>query len=315
MNKSNLILASVLAVIFTSVLIIFSLTSKKTSPSSPTPSPILTESISPTHSVNIPEIPNGWKTYSSTAYGISFSYPEDWRVEETADYLRVRQINPEGVLIIGIDFKKTVLSIEELLSNFEKTDSVFKQINPNIKPEKIIINGIDGYKIEYTVATGLEKISIIVSNNLHKILIEHRFPSDNTMNQILSTFKFINLVPVTNNWIQRSNGDFQTNSNCLWLATTKANDNGDLEEYLKRFYQTNSLTSFLNQKVYSIKNLETITISSQGVGELFSVYFQKNEKTYSISFGVTSQDGLETKQCQNYQDDINFVLNNVDLFL
>ncbi len=190
MNKSNLILASVLAVIFTSVLIIFSPSSQKNSLSSPTPSPIITESTSPTSFVNIPAIPDGWKTHSSDTYGISFSYPEDWRVEETADYLRVRQIKVEEPLIIAIDFKKTNLSIEELLSNFEKTDSVFKQINPNIKPEKIIINGINGNKIEYTLATGLEETSIIVSNNLHKILIEHRFPSDYTSNQILSTFKF-----------------------------------------------------------------------------------------------------------------------------
>jgi len=187
MNKKNLILASVLAVIFTSILIIFSTSSQKKSPSSPAPtsSPIMTESISPT-----PDPTADWKKYSSDTYGISFSYPEDWRVEETADYLRVRQIKIEGALIIGIDFKKTNLSIEELLNNFEKADSVFKQINPNIKPEKIIINGIEGDKIEYTAATGLEHISIIIGNNLHKILIEHRFPSDNTINQILSTFKF-----------------------------------------------------------------------------------------------------------------------------
>ncbi len=60
MNKLNLILASVCAIFFTSILIIFSPNSKKLSLSSPTPSPILTESISPT-----PDPTADWKTYEN----------------------------------------------------------------------------------------------------------------------------------------------------------------------------------------------------------------------------------------------------------
>ncbi len=70
MNKKNLILASVLTVIFTSILIIFSPSSKKTSPSIPTPSPISTESISPT-----PDPTADWKTYENKEYGFSLEIP------------------------------------------------------------------------------------------------------------------------------------------------------------------------------------------------------------------------------------------------
>ena len=138
-----------------------------------------------------------WKTYTDSNYGISFSYPQDWKVENGSNYLRVEQIEPVQNLIIAIDFKKTTLSIEDVINNFEKTDSVFKQINPNLKPEDILINGLNAKKFEYTDATGLDHVSIIVSDNSHKILIEHRFPSDKIMNQILSTFKF---TESTANW-------------------------------------------------------------------------------------------------------------------
>lgn len=70
MNKRNLILASVLAIIFTSILIISSPSSKKTSSSSLTPTPTSTESISPTS-----VIPTDWKTYENKEYDFSFKYP------------------------------------------------------------------------------------------------------------------------------------------------------------------------------------------------------------------------------------------------
>mgnify|MGYP001175556312 FL=1 len=78
MNKSNLILASVSAIIFTSILIIFSPTSKKTFPSSPTPSPILTESISPT-----PNPTADWKTYNDELLKVEFKYPSHYIQEIT----------------------------------------------------------------------------------------------------------------------------------------------------------------------------------------------------------------------------------------
>lgn len=194
MKKSTIFLLILLAIFFTSTLVLlylnFNKSSVTTSTSTPTIGFIPTETVSPTAIPTVNPTAD-WKTYENKGFGIGFKYPSDCKVENGVDYIRVRQIEPEQNLIIAIDFKKTTLSIEDLINNFEKTDITFKQINPNVKPEKISINGISAQKIEYLDGIGIKNISIIASNSLQKILIEHRFSSDNTITQILSTFKFL----------------------------------------------------------------------------------------------------------------------------
>ncbi|MCX6726291.1 MAG: hypothetical protein NTY75_00540, partial [Candidatus Shapirobacteria bacterium] len=183
----------------------------------------------------------------------------------------------------------------------------------------IKLGNISAKKISYLTPNSEKQVYFTFNNNTNYFTLLYKENSDSQVNQeitqILSTFKFTDNIS-QNNWVKRPNGDYQTSSNCLWLNTTKANDNGDLTQFVQKFYQTNSLDPLLSQVKYTVKNRETITISAQGVGELFTIYFSKEDKKYSITFNVSSLDNiLNTEKCKNYQNDINFVLNNPDLFI
>jgi len=110
MNKSNLILASVSAIIFTSILIIFSPTSKKTFPSSPTPNPmttnipqIETEKSEIKNESEIISLDGTWNLYKNYQLGFLIKFPKialnSWANcrEENGQFL-----NQEGPLPITV---------------------------------------------------------------------------------------------------------------------------------------------------------------------------------------------------------------------
>lgn len=177
MKKSNLILASVLAIIFTSILIIFSPTSQKTSLSSPTPIPISTESISLT-----PDPTADWKTYENKEYGFSFKYPQELGLKIQSidrDDDEVQLFNSDNNQLINIEY----------LPNFSCPIDSCKLLTP------ITFNKTTFVPIE----TEIGQQSYIV-HDIYRIWVNTDDDKNNISPQILSTFKFTNTKTNSNNY-------------------------------------------------------------------------------------------------------------------
>lgn len=187
MNKKNLILASVLAIIFTSILIIFSPSSKKISPPSPTPSPISTESISPSSDPTA-----DWKTYENNDYGFSIKYPANLTIESTTKEKMVRLLSQENIEFPGGNV--TAFWIEDNLSISDYIQNTKIYLSPlnlenTLKQTSLTFNEVNFIKLSYTDAMdNREEYITPIKNNIFI------FSGDS---QILSTFKFIDL---TDDW-------------------------------------------------------------------------------------------------------------------
>jgi len=209
MNKKNLILASVLAVAFTSILIIFSPSSQKTSVPSPTPSPILTEPISPTTDPTA-----DWKTYINDKWGYSFKYPSNWFLNN--DAVSEHPWPLDGSFDPKYDFQQTYNVIFTYIYPnqvwLEMTNSAFfdslSKINLNEtgnvgdnKGKKIFTgNTQDNFTYEIFEIDATEKEEpykaieayILNGQKLAKMtLISYNQQGILLFNQILSTFKFL----------------------------------------------------------------------------------------------------------------------------
>ncbi len=188
MNKSNLLLPSVLAVLFTSILIILSPNSQKLSLSSPTPSPISTESISPT-----PDFTADWKTYNDELLKVEFKYPSHYIQEITQNN------SYYSVDLLGLDYQ----TIDSDMGTQRRGTFFIITENPKCNSGAIIgetlitsnkiytiykINGYEGpdYKSAVLKKPNGDCLSFgCMSENLCEESIFEDFVS------ILSTFKFI----------------------------------------------------------------------------------------------------------------------------
>lgn len=213
--KKNLILASVLAIIFTSILIIFSPTSKKPSPSSPTPSPISTESISPSSDPTA-----DWKTFIDNKWGYSFKYPSNWFLNNNIVSEYPWPLN--GLSDPKYDFQQTYNAITTYMypnqvwsemTNIAFFDSLsqihlYETGNIGKSKGKKIFTGItqDNFPYEIFEINASEKEEpysgveayILNGQKLVKVtLTSYNQQSISLFNQILSTFKFIDL---TDDW-------------------------------------------------------------------------------------------------------------------
>lgn len=180
MNKSSLLLASVLAILFTSILIIFSPTSKKTSPSIPTPSSISTESISPA-----PDPTADWKTYENNDYGFSIKYPANLTIESTIKEKLVRLLSQENIELPGGDM--TAFWIEDNLSISDYIQNTKIYLSPlnlenTLKQTSLTFNEVNFIKLSYTDA--MDNREEYITSIKNDVFI---FSGDF---QILSTFKF-----------------------------------------------------------------------------------------------------------------------------
>lgn len=223
MNKTNLILASVLAILFTSILIIFSPTSKKTSPSIPTPSSISTESISPT-----PDPTADWKTFIDNKWGYSFKYPSNWFLNNNIVSEYPWPLN--GLSDPKYDFQQTYNAITTYMypnqvwsemTNIAFFDSLsqihlYETGNIGKSKGKKIFTGItqDNFPYEIFEINASEKEEpysgveayILNGQKLVKVtLTSYNQQSISLFNQILSTFKFIEPI---SNWKTYENNDY-----------------------------------------------------------------------------------------------------------
>lgn len=322
MKKSTVFLLILVAFLFVSLLFSLYLNFYKFSTASiPTPTPgiIPTETINPL---------SDWKTYESKTLGFTISYPSDWEINDSQN--SVGMDSPESIkaritypTAIPFDIIIKTLAEKDLPNNIKNltldqwiTSSAAKEYGLENTAIKILIDKFSGYKgvfcgefcgTNYFIKKGTKIYEIdLNAENIPEIY-----------NQIISTFKFTeSKTENLGNWVKRPNGDYITINNCLQISISKANDNGDLRQYIQNFYRQPTIDNMLFSKQYSVKNSETITIEATGIGEMFTVYFSKNNKKYSILFFNSSvPDNVFREQCEDYQRDIDYVLNNVDFFL
>lgn len=169
MNKSNLILASVSAIIFTSILIIFSPNSQKLNFSSSVPSQTPSQLISST-----PDPTVDWKTYENKEYGFSFKYPSDLTISENKNGMSLR----------------SKLDIEQpgggptFLFGYVQNSSISEYIK---KYTARVLNTLDYNNTKFTYITidgELDTYDQLLLEKNGDLLIFSNNP------QILSTFKF-----------------------------------------------------------------------------------------------------------------------------
>lgn len=96
------------------------------------------------------KIPQGWQTYSSERFNLSFAYPKDWHVLEDENL---------GILLSSKEFPKVLppdlLGVEIVVGvskeNKNELLEKLKEEDPEVKSEEIIIKGEKGEKYEYRV--------------------------------------------------------------------------------------------------------------------------------------------------------------------
>jgi hypothetical protein len=150
---------------------------------------------------------SNWKTYENKQFGFSLKYPNTWKTNSTSaenifniiEFLLQDNSKNTGIYISYSNNPKK-LSIPDYYHYFtSNSDMVITDpFNSESKPEKIIIDNHEAYRIGMVGAVPTETIAIRISDE--KILNIHRniydISSDeykNIFNQIISTFKSTNL--------------------------------------------------------------------------------------------------------------------------
>lgn len=137
----------------------------------------------------------GWKTYTNSQIGFSFEYPSDWILKDGSGVtltsysiykpLSDGDVEPEPTLHFFVAYHKGVTDLAKWL-----TDNQAGEIVDTVK-----INGNKFSKIKGgSLEDSLEYATQISASGILRIVIEpypNKVVSDETFNQILSTFKFI----------------------------------------------------------------------------------------------------------------------------
>lgn len=146
-----------------------------------------------------------WKTYTSKTCGIEMKYPPEWKevskCQQTTpngfDCLQTQDfdgaigvssaITPNGIaMAIGCETYSTPISPEDMIKSC--VDDNNKYNTKNAICEKVTINGVDFFHQVGSFTTIRNKSQIQI--NIEPINYDDRYK--NTINQILSTFKFLN---------------------------------------------------------------------------------------------------------------------------
>ncbi len=142
----------------------------------------------------------GWKTYIDSQYGFEIKYPQNENVS-LVDFIPSRGTNlilPDnnfiekngtigGILNFFI-FQKSTNNLEEYISDdLSAVNAVNDKYNlPRSSYEKININGITAYKINYPGGI----VRIYMQNSAHTLFFQYDTKNDIIVQNIISTFKF-----------------------------------------------------------------------------------------------------------------------------
>ncbi|MDD2822686.1 MAG: hypothetical protein PHQ59_01260 [Candidatus Daviesbacteria bacterium] len=135
-----------------------------------------------------------WKTYQNSKLGIEFMYPSDYTIQQMSDISvdLLVPYRPKGqIMDVHIKFlRKIVFPKEDMKKCGEKEDIVYDLRSTNCYKD-IMIGGVAGIKY----AQGWDNIIITEKPELQIIIdgaIIYRFSYGETIDKILSTFKFTN---------------------------------------------------------------------------------------------------------------------------
>lgn len=118
----------------------------------------------------------GPKTYSNPKIGFEAKYPASWVVKEAENAVEINP-TPEGA--------KVYFSVA-LRNDFESLEDVKKKLSKDLLVVPAVVGGASGFK--YTDSDFHESIWLLYSG---KIYIVRIYPISEEVNQIFSTFKFI----------------------------------------------------------------------------------------------------------------------------
>lgn len=187
MKKSTIFLIVLVAIFFTSTLVLIKLNYLK-----PQPTTISTTSIIPTVSV---DPLSDWKTYENKEYGFEFKYPSNYQIKIIGDGINLQKNNTRALLYISKFDNPNSLEINQWFENQPKQD--IQAIKDTHTMTKIVVGGHVGLKfIKKQSEIGYKDFIIIIGNGTSVYYLNFGPLEDevNISNQILSTFKFTNTI-------------------------------------------------------------------------------------------------------------------------
>lgn len=132
------------------------------------------------------ETSKNWETYRNEEWGFEFQYPKDLFIQENSFKSYYSKFNLKIVVKIGEKFDP-VLGVNVVLPEF--VESSFGELEK--VASEVIVGGISGIKYSYEFNNRKETAVILPFGEYRLILVVHYEEYENTFNQILATFKFI----------------------------------------------------------------------------------------------------------------------------
>lgn len=154
--------------------------------------PTQTAILSPTPTID--PIAN-WKTYTSQNDGYTLKYPQGWTY---------KQNNPWQAGDIDFSNTNNDGQLFQILVNNDKVnlDTIAEDLSKRGNVSDVIIDGVTGKSVSFIMPAPpgnansrfqLQEIHVVKNNKHYGLIIEHlEGASDRILNQILSTFRFVN---------------------------------------------------------------------------------------------------------------------------
>jgi hypothetical protein len=130
-----------------------------------------------------------WKTYTSSKYGIIFSYPKDWTVKESinVEVDQIQLLSPETALFVKNNPNASAL--DGISYDMYIGIHGYKQVAYNTQGvEKVNFGGIDG--IKYITQGDRTSEGFIVDKQPYTYVISAFLPETEVKTKIFSSFKF-----------------------------------------------------------------------------------------------------------------------------
>ena len=93
--------------------------------------------------------------------------------------------------------------------------------------------------------------------------------------------------------------EFVSNDGCNEIIVSKrASTLLSIKDYVSNEYKGENLSSLINKSQYKFDNLEAITVSSTGIGEVSTTYVKTSNSVYEIAVNSGGPEGSLNTKCQ-----------------